>query len=730
MEEDRFDAEDGRGQPGEESVENLEVVRGNVRNLIAVRTLEASLLASGITGTLYLGYPVIATADDTVTLEALLITPTFGAIGFTFPDADVNLEKAIDTQDRLSFVIENNLRNHESLRSGRALSVPVKVVSFFPSDDSVPEAPPDGYYFAGPSSVFEVAVGGDGLSLPTYRALGAAVQRVTMIKAVKKRENAIREGSLGWKMKQIEKEIANLDRWQKKAAIEVPAGPQRVRGLAGSGKTVVLALKAAYLHTQYPTWNIAVTFYTRSLAQQFKDLIERFTFEHSGNRPDWSRLRVLHAWGSASEPGVYSVMAETSGVEPVSYAAAKARYGPGGEFSGICAELFSVMRRQPDKSVFDAVLIDEAQDLPTAFFRCVYRSTKDPKRVVWAYDELQNLSNAAMPPTSELFGVDEHGTPLVTVENVEGEAQRDIVLPVCYRNTPWALTVAHSLGFGTCRTEIVQLFNNLSLFEEIGYRKERGELAFGQRVCLSRRTDSFPAYFDTYLSPEDSVTDHLFESVTDQYEWIADQIEQNITRDELEPDDVLIVLPEAVSSREHFAYVSEALARRSIACHLAGVSTDRDVFSVTGSVTVASIYRAKGNEAPMVYIANSQACAVGQEMIKLRNTLFTAITRSRAWVRVCGVGEQMRLLHQEIQCVRSAGYKLDFVIPTPEQLEANRRIYRDRTEEERGQLTRAVAEMKKIQRLVEEGVLNPTTSPELKSLVDFIRQYAPENGER
>jgi Resolvase, N terminal domain len=42
-------------------------------------------------------------------------------------------------------------------------------------------------------------------------------------------------------MKIIEREIANLDRWQKRAAIETPKGPQRIRGLACSGKTIVLA---------------------------------------------------------------------------------------------------------------------------------------------------------------------------------------------------------------------------------------------------------------------------------------------------------------------------------------------------------------------------------------------------------------------------------------------------------------------------------------------------------
>ena len=53
--------------------------------------------------------------------------------------------------------------------------------------------------------------------------------------------------------------------------------------------------------------------------------------------------------------------------------------------------------------IFNAVLIDEAQDLPPEFFQLVYLFTKDPKRIVWGYDELQKLSEAAMPSTDELL---------------------------------------------------------------------------------------------------------------------------------------------------------------------------------------------------------------------------------------------------------------------------------------------------------------------------------------
>src|SRR3546814_13440107 len=68
--------------------------------------------------------------------------------------------------------------------------------------------------------------------------------------------------------------------------------------LAGSGKTIVLALKAAYLHTQYPNWRIAVTFHTRARKGQFRRLINHLCIEQSGEEPDWTKIRGINAWGA------------------------------------------------------------------------------------------------------------------------------------------------------------------------------------------------------------------------------------------------------------------------------------------------------------------------------------------------------------------------------------------------------------------------------------------------
>jgi superfamily I DNA and RNA helicase len=138
----------------------------------------------------------------------------------------------------------------------------------------------------------------------------------------------------------------------------------------------------------------------------------------------------------------------------------------------------------------------------------------------------------------------------------------------------------------------------------------------------------------------------------------------------------MIILPDAVTARSEYHEIARSLSRRNIQSHLAGVSSQRDVFVMPGSVAVSSIFRAKGNEAPMVYVANADYCARGLEMISLRNKLFTAITRSRAWVRIFGTGEGMNALLKEIGQCQENNYRLHFRIPTPQELSRIRLINR------------------------------------------------------
>lgn len=699
----------------------LDIVRGIVKNVQAVDLLVGKLKELEIEGTLFLGYLLKAADQTVITVDALLVGEDFGLVAFVF--AKGSDEETYDQYDKMYYQIENTLTQYNSLRKGRKLAFEPNIVTFFPSEirDSIEEEyNGDTYRFADPDNIGEVIEKLDVFNKTLFTSLQESLHKVSTMKPRKNRENVQKEGSLGSKMKIIEREIANLDQWQKKAAFEVPEGPQRVRGLAGSGKTVVLALKAAYLHAQHPEWNIAVTFYTRALGQQFKEMIIKFSFEYLGHEPNFKKLHILHAWGTDNEVGIYSITARTLNITPINFSNAQTKYGRDNAFEGICEELVSNMDSNYT-SDYDAILIDEAQDMPTSFFKICYNITKYPKRVVFAYDELQNLSNLSMPDVNELFGFDHQGAPLVSLQSAENEAQKDIVLPICYRNSRWTLTIAHALGFGIYRGKLVQLFKDLDLWDEIGYRKVSGVLDYGKEVTLKRKQDSSPEYFDELISPKDAVEVKAFSNTSEQYRWVAEQIENDVIEEELDYDDILVVFPDAYYAKREYMDFRKYLVSKNINSILAGVTTDRDTFRIEDSVTCSSIFRAKGNEAPKVYIVNSDHCAVGSEMLKLRNTLFTAITRSRAWVKICGVGDNMGIIENEIQECINEEYSLKFTIPTLQELDRMRLINRDKTEDEKKKIANATSSISELIELVEKGLVDKSTLPQLEALFNTLK---------
>lgn len=705
----------------------IDIVRGAIKNPGASKDLVDAInaLHKEYNGSLFLGYPLMATSESIVTIDALLITKEKGIIAFIFDDGSDSEER----QNQLYYQITNTLNSYESLRKGRSLAVEPSIVSFFSYSD-IPSSHDD-YRYANISNLSEELEAISDFEEGYYEKLTEALQKISTLKPRKKRQNVRTATSRGAKIKSIEQQIANLDQWQKKAAYEIPEGPQRIRGLAGSGKTVVLALKAAYLHAQYPDWNIAVTYYTRSLSQQFKSMITDFSKEFLKDEPDWTKLHILHAWGTYAEEGLYSVAARAGGFVPMTFENAKNKFGSNGAFSGICREAVGFIENKK-MDIYDAILIDEAQDMPSDFFKMCYQMLKQPKRIVFAYDELQNLGNNSMPSLAEMFGKDVNGNDRVVLENHDEEARQDIVLPICYRNTPWALSLAHSLGFGIYNERgIFQLFSDKNLWHDIGYKVINGELTGGQNVKLKRSEDAAPSYFKELLDREDAVTINKFESKGAQYKWVADEILKNINNDELDPDDILVIFPETYYSKTDYSEFRKYLIANGINSNLVGVGTDRDTFKVAGCITCAHIYRAKGNEAPMVYVLNADYCFNNIELRKVRNILFTAITRSRAWVRVCGIGENMQsLAHEALKCINN-DYSLEFKMPTDDELEKMNLIHRDRTEREVKNMQKATGMIRDLMKMIQRGDVDASEIPELFELTskygNNIEDYSDED---
>ncbi len=704
----------------------LDLVFGESRNLPAVDSIVKALTTLKLHGTLYIGYPILNSIEGTLQIDALLTCLEHAIVAFNFstsvsiPPAPSQISDIEEKHNDIYINLSNKLLEYKPLRKGRKLPFEINVVTIVPTYSGKMNL--NGIYIASPAQLSNLLEKFSPITADIHSELNAVIQRTTTIKPRKKRTHVKKAGSSGNVLKIIEKEIANLDAWQKKASIEYPEGPQRIRGLAGSGKTIVLAQKASFLHAKYPEWRIAVTFQTRSLYQQFRNLIRRFSFELIRDEPDWTKLKVIHAWGSPTSAGVYSEIASSAGIRSRDFAYGKSHYGSTRAFDGVCSELLQNINSQNVTELYDVVLIDEAQDFPKAFFELVYLFTATPKRIVWAYDELQNLSDYSMPPAEELFGNDSSGNPRVRLRNTPDQPQQDIVLPICYRNTPWALTIAHGLGFGIYRTNgLVQMFDSPSLWLHIGYEIRSGDLTQGHTVSLARGANAAPKYFYDLLSPDDAVNVKVFENSEDEYSWVSEQIEKNLKNDELDPDDILIIIAHSTGIQNIGSKMMRALQARNLESHLVGITASRDILFYENSIAITSIFRAKGNEAPMVYVIAADHCFEGFELSRKRNILFTAITRSRAWVRITGVGSAMESLAREIESVINNTFELKFIYPSDEQIQHLRRIHRDMSQDEKLALEQDIQALIRLKERIDKGDIALSSLPaDLQALISQL----------
>ncbi|WP_251766910.1 DEAD/DEAH box helicase [Shewanella indica] len=669
-------------------------------------------------GYLYIGYPIVGAPTGPMKFDALLLSEQKGIVGFDLVEG-LELDDYEERQDAIASMLDVKLKPYPALKAGRNLKFAINTVTFAPAKRSELPASTDIYHVCNQSN-FDTTFQAFSweADTDTFKSLLAAIQVVTNIRSNRSKRLIGDNNSLGARLKRLEESIANLDQHQSEAVIETVDGVQRIRGLAGSGKTIVLALKVAYLHAQNPDWKIAVTFHTRALKEQIKRLINNFTIEQIGTEPDWERIDIVNSWGgpgSKENDGIYHMYCVENSLDFIDYGNAKRTYGSNDAFSKVCQlALNSVGQESVNK--YDLILVDEAQDFPADFLRLCYAFLKTPKRLVYAYDELQSLNGQSVLPPDELFGKNEDGTYRVTfVDDDPTQPKQDIILDKCYRNSRPLLATAHALGFGLKRNKgLVQFFDNDALWEDVGYSVVKGRLVGGDNVSLVRTTQSSPAFLEEHSSINELIQFQTFSSKQEMDEKLVQEIIGNIKNDELRPEDIVVINPDPMTTQTKVSDARASLMLNGIRSELAGVTTSRDIFSTSGSVTFTGIYRAKGNEAGMVYIINAQDCFSSYDQNHLalvRNQLFTAITRSKAWVRVYGIGPYMDALTEEWQALVSDNFALNFTYPTEIQKAQLKLINRDMTVQERSKQMRLARNLHEIIAALENGEFDPKLIP-------------------
>lgn len=464
------------------------------------------------------------------------------------------------------------------------------------------------------------------------------------------------------------------DEAQRVISMQIPDGPQRIRGLAGTGKTIVLSLKAAITHRRLKDYKILYLFNTQSLYQTITQHISKYYVSEAKRAPDFEdKLHVYHAWGGKNKQGLYSTLCNTLGLAPKTF----------GEVRGKQDPLEFIFRDLLDKvgssiePIYDMVLIDEAQDFPPALFETVYKITKDPKRIIWAYDDFQSLRDMKIKEPDVLFGLNSEGHPNITQDSLTGEylggISKDFVLPNCYRTPRPVLMTAHGVAMGLYnKDKIMQPFDNRTDWEAVGYQllsPNKDTLVEGDQVELTRSETSSKNKLEALICKHQyNATDLINcikrENVHAEIKYIAQKIHSLINDQNVKPEDIIVVnLNNRAGSKEEISRLRIELNMLDIKCVSPGFVESADVFKVQGCVTLATPFRAKGNESNIVFVFNCQK-VVQDATLRARNAFFTSLTRSRGWCYITGHSDSMDALELEIRQIKSDFPNFKFVRPS------------------------------------------------------------------
>lgn len=459
--------------------------------------------------------------------------------------------------------------------------------------------------------------------------------------------------------------IYTFDETQLEASLSITDACEQIRGLAGTGKTVILAIKAAKIHRYDPNAKIAYVFYTQSLYTQVTRLIQKYYVKLTGVQPS-ENLKILHAWGgrTTGEGLLYNVC-RTNGLSPIPYYEVRGYSNPFGE---ACKRVSAYNLRKE----YDYVLIDEAQDLPEEFFNLVAKIVKDPKKIVIAYDQLQTTTDVSMPDFEELFGKDKNGEPQVKLLE-----ENDHILKKSYRNYRDVLLIAMAFGFGIYAVDgMVQMIRSVKNWKALGFDFEKinnvgDDISFSSRVIVERTKENSPNEINQLYEKYPIVNFDFYSTINEEYQRVSEKIDELITQEKVKPEDIMVI-DLRKKSKELLQRMQELLYKKGHLSIIPGIVEDSKNFFQDECVTLTTPRRAKGNEVPIVFVLGGNSMYDETSMAKrriARNSFFISMTRSKGWVFVSGAEDNIDLFKEEYEKIVSKLPCFEFDFPSQAEFE-------------------------------------------------------------
>ncbi len=196
-----------------------------------------------------------------------------------------------------------------------------------------------------------------------------------------------------------------LDLQQESVAKNIGEGHRILKGVAGSGKSLVLASRARCLRQIYPDWKILVVCFNNTLCNHIKNMLG--TVQH---------IDVQNFHGvvkSITQANVGFKMGEKS-----------EDYD-----QRIVGLLQDYLDEHPHTHPYDAILIDEGQDFSQEWIQLLTKLVNpNTNSILFCYDPAQNIFNRTKPSWKSV--------------GLQVQGKRPIELLKCYRNTKEILDIA------------------------------------------------------------------------------------------------------------------------------------------------------------------------------------------------------------------------------------------------------------------------------------------------
>ncbi len=423
------------------------------------------------------------------------------------------------------------------------------------------------------------------------------------------------EGTLGEQFDAAAESYKNLSEEQQRlSSMDWQEGPRLVRGVAGSGKTIVLAnnlarkLERMLVARQENLFDavpdkprlLAVCF-NRTLAPFLEKKI-RIAFEQRTGRPVPEGTMEVCSFNTLmyrlTSAGLWKYQTVRNAQEMVRAI----------QYLADLEQIKNVNPQRLGKVAYDAIYVDEGQDFLEQEFQllkelCRVDEAGEPSLYVF-YDDAQNLYGRSRPNWSSL-GI-----------NIRGRA---FVMKECFRNTRQIVESTFNVLYGTCATG-----------SEVP-TKEFGDIASLEKNGLISNDDGF---WRVKFTQREGMLPRLTSAlgIRQETEEILNRLRWLIEEQEVRPEDIQVLTAGNRRVKELADAVITARITGVEGVHIASDEKRKDQpLNQKGMLTVSTVASAKGYDAYCVLLASANEFVPD---VKGRASFYVGCTRAIEYLEV------------------------------------------------------------------------------------------------